>query len=88
VDRVRVSLASGETALDELEQQAPDSSLLRTWFAGQPVSLPGDLLSFYSLGPDAMDALARRVVAQFGDEPAFLGLAFHDYRGLSALLQR
>ena len=87
-DLVRVWFASGEEALAELEHQVQDPGSLRTWFAGQPVPLPGDMLSFHALGPEAMNALVQRVVLQFGEDPAFLGLAYHDYRGLSALLQR
>lgn len=87
-DLVRIWFASGGEALDELARRTADPGALRTWFAGQPVSLPGDLLSFYSLGPEAMEALAQEVARHFGSDPAFLGLAFHDYRGLSALRQR
>ena len=87
-DLVRVWFASGGEALDELARQTPNPNALRTWFAGQPVAVPGDLLSFYALGQDAMDILTSRVVQHFGADPAFLGLAFHDYRGLSALLKR
>ena len=87
-DRVRVWLADGERALRALETQVADPGTLRYWFAGQPVPLPGDRLSFYSLGADAMRDVTEQIVRQFADDPAFLGLAFHDYRGLSALLSR
>ena len=86
--RVKVWLARGEQAIAALERQTPDVAALRYWFAGQPISLPGDRLSFYSLGPDAMETMTDQIVLQFGQDSAFLGLAFHDYRGLSALLQR
>ena len=86
--RVRVWFANGEEAVATLERQTPDVEALRYWFAGRPVSLPGDWLSFYSLGSDAMETVTGQIVFQFGDDPAFLGLAFHDYRGLSALLER
>lgn len=86
--RVRVWFADGERAVAELERQTPEVGSLRYWFAGQPIPLPGERLSFYSLGPDAMETVADQIRRQFGHLPAFLGLAFHDYRGLSALLRR
>jgi len=87
-DRVRVWLAQGTDAISELGRRVDDMSALRYWFAGQRTPLPGDHLSFYGLGPDAMQAVTDEVVRHFGGDPAFLGLAYHDYRGLSALLER
>jgi len=86
--RVRVWLAEGPDALAELERRVGSVERLRYWFAGQPVPLPGDRLSFYGLGADAMEAVTDEILAELGDDPAFLGLAYHDYRGLSALLGR
>jgi hypothetical protein len=85
-DRVRVWLALGSDAVAELERRVDDVGTLRYWFAGPPVPLPGDRLSFYSFGADAMQAVTDEIVRHFGGNPAFLGLAYHDYRGLSALL--
>jgi len=87
-DRVRVWLAQGADAVSELGRRVDDMGALRYWFAGQRTPLPGDRLSFYGLGPDAMQAVADEIVRHFGGDPAFLGLAYHDYRGLSALLER
>lgn len=86
--RVRAWLAEGADALSALEGQVDDPQTLRYWFAGQPVRVAGDRLSFYSLGADTMRAVTDQIVRQFANAPAFLGLAFHDYEGLSALLSR
>jgi hypothetical protein len=85
-DRIRVWLADGEEALADVERRVDDVSALRYWFAGRPVPLQGDRLSFQSLGARAMDAVTDQIVRHLGDDPAFLGLAYHDYRGLSELL--
>jgi hypothetical protein len=85
-DRIRVWLADGEEALADVERRVDDVSALRYWFAGRPVPLQGDRLSFHSLGARAMDAVTDQIVRHLGDDPAFLGLAYHDYRGLSELL--
>jgi hypothetical protein len=87
-DRVRIWLAQGADAVAELSRRVDDMGALRYWFAGVPVPLPGDKLSFYSLGPDAMQAVTDEVVRHFGGDPAFLGLAYHDYGGLSGLIER
>ena len=85
---VRLSLVEGQSRLDELARRTDDPSRLRHWFAGQPVPLPGSLISFHSLGAAAMNATTAKILSTFGDQPSFLGLAFHDYRGLRALLER
>ena len=47
-----------------------------------------DAQSFYNLGPAAMRAATGEIVRYLEGEPAFAGLAFHDYAGLSHLLSR
>ena len=44
-----------------------------------------DAQSFYNLGVDAMERVTGEIVRYLESEPAFAGLAFHDYRGLSAI---
>lgn len=85
---VRVWLAEGPRALDALTREAEDPRALRYWFAGQPAPVPGDMISFHSLGADAMWSVAAEIDRRFGSQPGYLGLAFHDYRGLSELLGR
>jgi hypothetical protein len=85
---VRLSLVEGQEMLDELAARATDLDGLRYWFAGQPVPLPGDLISFHALGADAMWQTASEIERNFGSQPSYLGLAFHDYRGLRELLAR
>jgi hypothetical protein len=86
--RVRVWLVEGQEALDRLASEAGDPETLRYWFAGQPVPVPGDRISFHSLGADAMWSVTGEVERRFDDQPGFLGLAFHDYVGLRELLSR
>jgi len=85
---VRISLVEGQEAFDELAARAGDEQRLRYWFAGQPVPLPGSFISFHSLGAEAMRATTAEIEEAFGSQPGFLGLAFHDYRGLRELLER
>jgi hypothetical protein len=85
--RVRISLVEGAEALAVLARRAADTNRLRHWFAGQPLPLPGDMLSFHSLGADAMRSVTDEIVRRFRAQSSFLGLAFHDYRGLRALLE-
>jgi hypothetical protein len=52
-----------------------------------PVQLPGERLSYHSLGLDAMRQTVGEVLRGVADAPSFRGMAYHDYQGLSALLQ-
>jgi hypothetical protein len=87
-DRVRVWLVDGERArgalLDEIDG---DGRPLTYWFAGLPLPLPGSRLSFHSLGAETMRRTAAEIIERVGDVPTFRGLAYHDYRALSALLE-
>lgn len=47
-----------------------------------------DAESFCNLGPEAMRVDTGEIVGYLEGEPAFAGLAFHDYAGLSHLLSR
>lgn len=82
----RVWLAQGAAALAELAHATADAAQLTYWFAGVPVPLPGDALSFHSLGPERMTEVTGEVLAGLRGNPSFRGLAFHDYLGLRALL--
>lgn len=84
--RVRIWLVEGAEAIAELAGRTEVDSL-RSWFAGQPVPLPGDLLSFHSLGAAAMWSVTTEIEERYRHQPGYLGLAFHDYRGLRALLE-
>lgn len=85
---VRVSLVEGADMLAQLASRTPDPERLTYWFAGQSVPLPGALISFESLGAQAMRSVTAQIERRFQSQPAYLGLAFHDYRGLRALLER
>jgi len=83
----RVWLVEGAQALSELERATSDARSLTHWFAGSPVPLAGDALSFHALGAEAMRRVAGEVLEGFGGEAAFRGLAYHDYEGLRDLLE-
>jgi hypothetical protein len=86
--RARVWLIDGDRARDALLQAAGgDSRSLTYWFAGVPVQLPGERLSYHSLGLDAMRQTVGEVLRGVADAPSFRGMAYHDYQGLSALLR-
>jgi hypothetical protein len=86
--RTRIWLADSEEALAELAVRTAGAALLRHWPAGRPTRVPADKQSFHNLGRDRMAEVTREVVRHLIDQPAFVGLAFHDYVGLSELLSR
>jgi hypothetical protein len=83
--QVRAWLVEGDEGLRALEDAAAPASLTY-WFAGDPVPLPGDRLSFFGLGADAMRRTAGEIIDGMRGQAAFRGLAYHDYDGLRALL--
>jgi hypothetical protein len=83
----RVWLAQGAEALGALAEATGGAASLRHWIAGTPVPLPGAVLSFYSLGAEAMLRMADEVLAGLGGSAAFRGIAYHDYVGLRTLLE-
>jgi hypothetical protein len=85
-DRARMWLVEGVDALGELERATSGARALTYWFAGTPVALSGAVLSFHSLGAEAMRQVADEVLAAFGGGASFRGIAYHDYDGLRALL--
>jgi hypothetical protein len=84
--RTRVWLADGEGALAELAERTGGARFLRHWPAGRPIRVAGDKQSFFNLGRDQMRSVTGEIVRHLIERPAFVGLAFHDYRGLQALL--
>jgi len=83
---VTVYFVDGPEALAELRGEVDNPDTLRYWFAGIPVEIPGEKLSFHSLGPDAMEMVTDQILRELAGEKAFRGFAYHDYRGLKALL--
>lgn len=81
-------LAEGPAGRAALAEAVDDPGALRHWPAGRGVNVDGDALSFHDLGPDVFDTETQRLVRALAGEPAFRGLAFHDYRGLSRILSR
>ena len=77
-----------EEALEELTQRTADARFLRHWPAGRPIRVAADMQSFHNLGADSMRTATDDIVRHLIGRPAFVGLAFHDYMGLKALLQR
>lgn len=84
----RLWLADGEYAIAQLATRVDDAAILRHWPAGRPARIAGDAQSFYNLGAERMKAVTADVIRRLADRPAFVGLAFHDYRGLQELLRR
>jgi hypothetical protein len=86
--RSRIWLVRGAEAWDALEEAAgDDAGSLTYWFAGSPVPLPGERVSFHSLGLDAMRRVSGEVRRGLAGRAAFRGLAYHDYVGLKALVE-
>jgi len=86
--RTRIWLVDSEEALSELAARTVDARLIRHWPAGRPIRVAADKQSFHNLGRDRMTDVTGEVVRHLIDQPAFVGLAFHDYQGLRALLSR
>ena len=77
-----------EEALAEITILTQGARFLRHWPAGRPIRVAADKQSFHNLGRDHMRDVTREVVRHLVGQPAFVGLAFHDYRGLRELLSR
>ncbi len=86
--RTRIWLIDSEEALAEVAVRTAGARVLRHWPAGRPIRVAADKQSFHNLGRDRMTDVTAEVVRHLIGEPAFVGLAFHDYRGLRALLAR
>ncbi len=86
--QARLWLVDSPQALEEVATRTAGASVLRHWPAGRAARVPGDLQSFFALGREPMERVTGEVTRSFSSHPAFLGLAFHDYLGLRALLGR
>ena len=86
--RGRIWVVDGADQLEELSTRTADAVALRHWPAGRPIRVAADAQSFYNLGSDAMRNVTGEILRYLSGEPAFAGLAFHDYMGLSDLLGR
>ncbi len=86
--RGRLWLVDGGPQLAEVRERSADAVSLRYWPAGRPIRVAADAQSFHNLGPDAMRSVTNEIIRYLSGEPAFAGLAFHDYMGLRELLQR
>ena len=86
--RGRIWLVEGREALDELTEHVADARSVRHWPAGRPTRIAADMQSFYNLGPAAMERVTDELVGGLSHRSAFLGLAYHDYEGLRALLSQ
>ncbi|MEQ9399497.1 MAG: hypothetical protein RJQ04_10010 [Longimicrobiales bacterium] len=68
--------------LREVDAAGADRNDLLSWEAERPRRVPGSLLSFQSLGREAMDREARHIERRLRDNPAFSGTAYHHYGSL------
>jgi hypothetical protein len=82
----RLWLVDSDEALSELERRASNASVIRSWPAGRPTRVAGDVQSFHTLGADRLREVSRELVRQLASQPAFAGLAYHDYVGYRRLL--
>jgi hypothetical protein len=87
-DRTRLWLVDSDAALTELADRTADARSLRHWPAGRAARVSADAQSFHNLGRDRMREVTSEVLQYFGVRPAFVGFAFHDYRGLRELISR
>lgn len=83
----RLWLVDSAEALEALEVEARDATIVRHWPAGRPTRVDGDLQSFHSLGIERMRSVTAEIVRHLAGRPTFAGLAFHDYPGMRALVE-
>ena len=84
----RLWMVDGPDARAELSERLKDSHSVRHWPAGRPARISGDTQSFYNLGPERMREVTSDLIRRFSSRESFVGLAFHDYRGLQELVRR
>lgn len=84
----RLWVVDGEEALEELTERARDSRLVRHWPAGRPIRVAADIQSFHHLGADQMRAVTDDITRHLVTWPAFVGLAYHEYRTMLEILGR
>lgn len=84
----RVWVVDSPGALAELRERTRDAASLRHWPAGRPARVAADMQSFYHLGAEQMSEVTDQIVRHLTGSPAFVGLAYHEYRTLKELLER
>jgi hypothetical protein len=84
----RLWVVDGEEALEELTERTRDSRLVRHWPAGRPIRVAADIQSFHHLGADQMRAVTDDIARHLVTWPAFVGLAYHEYRTMLEILGR
>jgi len=82
----RVWIVGNEPGRRRLAERLAGRDDLLYWPAGRPVRVPGDKLSFHGLGAERLRAETDTLAHALSASPAFVGLAYHDYVGLEALL--
>lgn len=89
-DGVRLWFVDGPAArgrlAEELTREGIDPAAVRHWPAGRATPVPADKQSFRHLGSERMRRETAREAAALAAYPAFLGLAYHNYESLKALL--
>ena len=84
---VRLVEGAGDLAALRRDTAGQSAAAFRHWPAGTPIRVPADKQSFHNLGAEALTRTAARVAAALEHEPAFLGIAYHRYASLNALLR-
>ncbi|MFQ5538186.1 MAG: hypothetical protein ACE5GJ_12140 [Gemmatimonadota bacterium] len=72
---------------EEISARGASAAETFWWPAGRPVRVRADKQSFHNLGAAALETQADRIIRKLGGSPAFLGLAYHHYGSLRALLR-
>lgn len=83
----RVWIVEGEDALTQLSRKTEGARMLRHWAAGRPSRIAADALTFYDLGAEKMREVTDEIVRYLATSPAFVGLAYHEYRTMRELLE-
>ncbi len=86
--RPRLWVVDSADALEELARRTAGATHLRHWPAGRPARIEADMQSFYHLGAERMDEVTEEIVRHLASSPAFVGLAYHEYRTLKELVER
>lgn len=83
----RAWIVEGDDALAELAEKTAGARLLRHWAAGRPSRIAADGLTFFELGAEKMHEVTSQIVRYLAPSPAFVGLAYHEYRTMRQLLE-
>lgn len=82
----RLWIVDSEEALATLTDRTSGARVIRHWAAGRPARVSAAAQTFHELGPERMQEVTSEIVRYLAPSPAFVGLAYHEYRTLRDLL--